>query len=405
MARSSDQLNHWTHAVQENLPALSKPQAVVLAMWSFAAVMARSATLTNVVAFLAALRGAKPNSVRQRLKEWYKEKQAKKGDQRRQIAPSVCFGSLLGWVLRLWEGKRMALAFDATNLGDRYVALAVSVVFRGCAIPVAWRILPADRKGAWEPCWLALIDELAEGLPSEKKEEMTIIALTDRGLYARWLFEKIRSVGWHPFMRINRNGKFRPAGENRWIGTDKIVPEPGRRFRMIGTMFKTKRCRLECTLLACWEAGYERPWLVVTDLPPAECEVEWYGLRAWIEQGFKCIKSSGLQWQKTRLGDAERVERLWLVYAVASLWMLSVGSEIEQGSPEAACPSATVLVGLASPPGTSGRPRQVRLFRLGLMAVLVSLLHGERLPLPRRLVPLPWPRGPDRSEAEYLDPT
>jgi hypothetical protein len=33
--------------------------------------------------------------------------------------------------------------------------------------------------------------------------------------------------------------------------------------------------------------------LVLTDLPPAEAEVAWYGLRAWIACGFKAMKRGG----------------------------------------------------------------------------------------------------------------
>ena len=55
----------------------------------------------------------------------------------------------------------------------------------------------------------------------------------------------------------------------------------------------------------------------------------WYGLRAWIEQGFKRIKSGGWQWQYTRMDDPARAERLWLAVAVATWWLLSVGGEAD----------------------------------------------------------------------------
>ena len=42
--------------------------------------------------------------------------------------------------------KLLAIALDATTLGQRFVVLAVSVVYRGCAVPVAWKILQATEK-------------------------------------------------------------------------------------------------------------------------------------------------------------------------------------------------------------------------------------------------------------------
>jgi hypothetical protein len=49
----------------------------------------------------------------------------------------------------------------------------------------------------------------------------------------------------------------------------------------------TAQCRLDCTLLAYWRTGCEEPWLLVTALPPAEADPLWYGMRMWIEHGFK----------------------------------------------------------------------------------------------------------------------
>src|SRR5215470_5130098 len=38
------------------------------------------------------------------------------------------------------------------------------------------------------------------------------------------------------------------------------------------------------------EEGYKDPWLLLTDLAPEASDAGWYGLRAWIEQGFKITK-------------------------------------------------------------------------------------------------------------------
>ena len=86
---------------------------------------------------------------------------------------------------------------------------------------------------------------------------------------------------------------------------------------------------MPCTLLACWTKGHDEPWLVLTDLPPEASHAVWYGLRTWIEQGFKIIKGGGWEWQNTRMEDAGRVERLWLVMSVATLWVVALGVEDE----------------------------------------------------------------------------
>lgn len=66
--------------------------------------------------------------------------------------PFNSFVALLGWVLSGWAAKeeRAALAMDLTSLGQVLLVLVISVVYRGCAILIAWRVLPALEKGSWK---------------------------------------------------------------------------------------------------------------------------------------------------------------------------------------------------------------------------------------------------------------
>ena len=84
--------------------------------------------------------------------------------------------------------------------------------------------------------------------------------------------------------------------------------------------FQERPRRLRCTLLAEWQAGYQEVWLVITDLAPEQAAAAWYGLRCWIEAGFKDCKRGGWQWHQTKMTDPARAERLWLAMAVATCW-------------------------------------------------------------------------------------
>jgi hypothetical protein len=108
------------------------------------------------------------------------------------------------WVLAWWppDERWVALAIDASTLGQRFTVLAVSLIYRGCAIPIAWVVLPACSNGAWRPHWLRLLRTIKPGIPAG----WTVIVLADRGLYANWLYRRIVRVGWHPFVRITRGG-------------------------------------------------------------------------------------------------------------------------------------------------------------------------------------------------------
>ena len=386
-------VTEWTAMIQTHLPHLTKPPATVLALWSLGMVLARSCALTAVSAFLGMWLGRTENTVRQQWREFCYEATAKRGTTRTALTVETCFEPLLAWVVCLWQGTQLALALDATTLGTRLTVLAISVVYRGCAIPVIWTVLPATAKHAWRREWLRMLRQVYRAVPPT----WTVIVLADRGLYARWLFRRITRLGWHPFLRINTGGTFRPQGQVRGVALKTLVPQPGTSWQGTGIACKGRHRQLHCTLLARWDAGYKDPWLILTDLPPAASDVCWYGLRAWIEQGFKITKRAGWQWQRTHMTQPERAARLWLAVAVATLWLLSVGGAAEETIPASTVPDITGLVPRAPRTRRATRLRLVRVFRRGWNLLLVALLNQAPLPM-GRFVPEPWPAVPVPEE-------
>jgi hypothetical protein len=225
-----------------------------------------------------------------------------------------------------------------------------------------------------------------------------VIVLADRGLHARWLFQAIAARGWHPFVRVNLGGTSRPSGLARFYPLRRFAPTVGQRWQGRGTAFSTNR--LDCTLLADWAEGCADPWLVLTDLAPEAADAGWYGLRAWIEHGFKLIKRGGWQWQRTRLTDPGRAGRLWLAVAVATRWLARVGGEAEDTIPDSTLlPLAEVDL---TPRRRATRLRLVSLFRRGWVALLAALLDDR--PLPRgRFHPDPWPVLPAHAAPAQPD--
>lgn len=384
----TDGLSQWTTTVSTHLPHLSRPQAAVLALWSYGMVVAQSCGITTVATFLGHLLHKRPETLRQQLREWCYAADDKKGSKRQEIEVGTCFGPLLCWVLAWWTPAehRLVLAMDATTLGQRFTVLVISVVYRGCAIPVAWVVVGAVTKGAWRPHWEALFAHLHGSVPST----WTVLVLADRGLYARWLYKCILAQGWHPFLRINQGGQFRPLGNDRFRPLTTVVPQVGTHWSRQVDCFVTPESRLTCTLLACWEAPHTDPWLILTDLPSEVADSAWYGMRAWIECGFRSTKRGGWQWQQTKMTNPARAARLWLAIAVATLWVVSVGGEAETTLPASSLEELPALHVARKRARRAARPRLLRCFRRGVLAILVALIQGDSLPLGRFLPEL-WP--------------
>jgi hypothetical protein len=358
----------------------------LLALWSVGMVLVRSCGLVMVASQIAKLLGLSFDTSRQRLREFYQEASAKagakRGIKRCDFDVTECFAPLLSWILSFWSQRRLALALDATNLGDRMHVLCISVLFGGIGLPVAWKILPGNKKDAWHPHWCDLLRRLKGAVG----DDWQVIVLSDRGLESARLFTAILECGWHPLMRAKNTGKFRPAGWVRWYAMRELVPRVGDRFQMRGHAYKTAEKPLACTLLALHGEGYEDPWLVLTDLPPCAADPCWYAWRAWIEQGFKVTKSSGLQWQNTRMTDPRRVERMWLALAVTTLWMVAIGAEVERTR------EIETVAKIPKDRSQEPPPRKQRLYHEGCAALRAAIFHGN-----------PWPYG-HLPDLPWLDP-
>ena len=373
-------LKDWKQIVSQKFPHLSLPQVSGLATWSWGMVMTQSSSLTKVSTLIAKINQEKENTARQRLKEWYKEgtAKAKKGNKRVSLEVKECFASLLKWVLDLWtqNSQELPIAFDATSKGENFTVLSINVLYRGSAIPVAWKVVKGNEKGSWKPYWKELLSSLKGLVPRDWK----VIVAADRGLYADWLYQEIVNLGWHPFLRINHQGQYKLPDSSSWNSLATVVPSTGKSWSGQVTCFKTNP--LDCTLLARWDEGYAEPWLILTDLDSADGNVCWYGFRSWIECSYRDVKSDGWKWQRTRLRNSERAERHWLAMAVALLWTITLGGEQEaQSHDQLICEKELSF------PITP--IRQISCFLNGLLTILARLLMGQPITL-GRLFPLPF---------------
>src|SRR5207249_324506 len=104
----------WEQTLATHLPPLSKPQAQLLALWSYAMLPARSCGLSSVVLVLWALLGQKPDALPQRLREFSYAKEDKAAAKRQESDGTTCFAPLLAWVLSWWQAHQIALALDAS---------------------------------------------------------------------------------------------------------------------------------------------------------------------------------------------------------------------------------------------------------------------------------------------------
>lgn len=120
----SDGLSQWQASVSTHMPHLSKPQATVLALWSFGMVLAQSCGLTSVAWTLARLLGCRENTMRQRLRELVlrcaPQSGQQPGDQTRNVGCDHLFSAAHTLGVGLVAARRTSPGPGQRRPGCRY---------------------------------------------------------------------------------------------------------------------------------------------------------------------------------------------------------------------------------------------------------------------------------------------
>ena len=291
---------------------------------------------------------------------------------------------------------------DPTLKGDQTTAIVISVVYRSCAIPVAWRIHRATQRRVLDGPHGGTAQGTGPGgsqgydrhraLRPGHIQPQAVAADTRSGLASLYAVPEE-----HHLLRRRRQTiacpRLRLRSDTAWIGR--------------GTAFGPPTAQRRCTLLAVWYAEQGEPWIILTDLPPEDAGPSWYALRFWIELGFKAIKSLGWKWDKTRRTDPARISRHWLVLSVATLLALAYGTRVEDAQDRRIAPGSLRAPPKALAPNhrdPRSRPaRTVSAIRYGIDWLRRLLLKG-RLWSRVWLLPEPWPQPKPNLEVTHHAP-
>jgi len=234
MSSSVKSIAQWQEEVSRVLPNLSRSQANGLGSLSYAMNLTGHGGLTHLCGLMADLEQRPFSQVRQRVREFYYEAAAKRGNKRREVEVASCFAPLLAFLLAHWQGqKRLVLALDASQLGNRFVVLSISVMYRGGGLPVAWTLLAVGQKHSWSQEWERMLRLLSPAVGAD----WMVVVMTDQGLYSPRLARLIQSLGWHPLMRVREDMGVRAQGESDFhpagarvnpLFTRFSTPKPGR---------------------------------------------------------------------------------------------------------------------------------------------------------------------------------
>lgn len=239
-----------------------------------------------------------------------------------QIKAQALYAPLVRAALGDWAPtERLYLALDASVIkGSPFVLIRISLIYRGRAIPLAWRVLRHASASVAFADYAPVLEQALACLPSG----LPIVLLADRGFVHAELFQWLQRHQWH--YRIRLTGDILIHLPNRQVvPVGRLCPPKGEAhfYHGVGLLGVGLRpCHLA---LAQLDEPNQDPWYLVSDEPTALQTFEEYGLRFDLEENFLDDKSNGFQVESSRLETAEALERLFLVLAVATLYFTSVG--------------------------------------------------------------------------------
>lgn len=221
---------------------------------------------------------------------------------------------------------RVYLALDVSVIkGSPFVLIRVSLIYRGRAIPLAWRVLRHASATVGFRDYQPVLDQAHRCLPAG----LTVVLLADRGFVHTELFQWLRQAHWHYRIRLTGDTLIH-CPDRRVVAVAQLCPPKGEAHGYHGIRLLGQAVGPLHLALAQLDAPNQDPWYVVSDEPTELATFDEYGLRFDLEENFLDDKSNGFQVEASRLAEPEALERLFLVLAVATLHFTSVGVGIVQ---------------------------------------------------------------------------
>jgi len=137
--------------------------------------------------------------------------------------------------------------------------------------------------------------------------------------------QAVQRRGWHYLLRLECSTQVHVPGRPS-SPLAALVPQRGTQTCLSGVPVTAQAF---CTnVVAVWPQESAEPWLLMTTLPPTRERCREYRHRTAEEALFRDLKGLGWHWDESRVRQPERVERLLLVLALATLWMLALGQRV-----------------------------------------------------------------------------
>jgi hypothetical protein len=284
--------------------------------------------LTTLAAFISGIVGSKssqlpsiatkiparatPDSRVQRLTRWLRND---------DIKEELYFLPYAEMLLQQLAGATLVWAMDGSSVGRGCCALMIHVIYKGRALPIAWRVRQSPKGHFPEDLHLAVVQLVSTVIPPGTN----VVFLGDGEFDGTGLQETLRDMGWWYACRTSKGNTVTWDGETFPVAELGACLKPGRLIELKAVAV-TREAYGPVMLLCCWAKGHAEPLYLVSNMSSAEEAIDYYQKRFRIETFFSDQKSRGFNIQKSHLTDPQRLSRLLIAACLAYIWVVYLGS-------------------------------------------------------------------------------
>ena len=174
--------------------------------------------------------------------------------------------------------ETLVLVMDGSGVGCGCVALMIHVLYKGRALPLAWRVRQGPKGPFPETLHIALVELVRACLP----KGTPVVLLGDGEFDGTTLQQTLNDAGWFYVCRTAQSTVATWEGEPFRLDTLGACSKPG-------TLIELKEVKLTrdaygpVMVLSCWATGYHEPLYLVSNLATAEEACHYYQKRFRIE--------------------------------------------------------------------------------------------------------------------------
>lgn len=212
----------------------------------------------------------------------------------------------------------LVLVMDGSVVGRGCLALMLSVVYHGRALPLCWLLVRAKKGHFPEQMHCRLVAQVHAILPADA----TVIFLGDGEFDGTALQAALRQYRWQYVCRTASNILVSADGVEFHVSD--LGPPRGEALA-VTPAWMTEQQYGPVSILAIWEQRYEQPLYLVTNMADLNMALQHYKKRPQIETFFSDQKSRGFQIHKSHLSDPNRLSRLLIACCLAYVWIVYLG--------------------------------------------------------------------------------